>query len=234
MASFPPPPAAPPIPARLDWSAIHTVLLDMDGTLLDLHFDNTFFLDVVPRVYGERHGLTPDEARQRVLNAYGVERGTLAWYDLDHWSRILGFDIPILKEEVAHLIQVHPQVIPFLEALAATGRRGHLVTNAHGKSLALKMARTPIGLHLETITSSHDLGLPKEDPAFWEALRQRVVAFDPATTLLVDDSEPVLESAQRYGLGHLLHMAAPSSQLPPRFSTRFPSALSFAEVMPTG
>ena len=37
---------------RPDWRAIDTVLLDMDGTLLDLRFDNYFWLELVPRKYG--------------------------------------------------------------------------------------------------------------------------------------------------------------------------------------
>ncbi|HBT55971.1 MAG TPA: haloacid dehalogenase, partial [Pseudomonas sp.] len=32
----------------LNWNAIDTVLLDMDGTLLDLHFDNHFWLEHMP------------------------------------------------------------------------------------------------------------------------------------------------------------------------------------------
>ena len=35
-----------PIP---DWSCIEVVCLDMDGTVLDLHFDNLFWLEVLPR-----------------------------------------------------------------------------------------------------------------------------------------------------------------------------------------
>ena len=41
-----------------DWENIETVLLDMDGTLLDLHFDNHFWLQHVPVCYAEKHGLS--------------------------------------------------------------------------------------------------------------------------------------------------------------------------------
>ena len=33
----------------LNWSKIDTVLLDMDGTLLDLHYDSHFWLNVIPQ-----------------------------------------------------------------------------------------------------------------------------------------------------------------------------------------
>jgi FMN phosphatase YigB (HAD superfamily) len=45
------------------WEAIDTVLLDMDGTLLDLRFDNYFWMEFLPERYAERHGLTPEQAR---------------------------------------------------------------------------------------------------------------------------------------------------------------------------
>ena len=47
----------------LNWSDIHTVLLDMDGTLLDLHFDNHFWLEHFPARYSEQHGIIVEEAK---------------------------------------------------------------------------------------------------------------------------------------------------------------------------
>jgi 5'-nucleotidase len=34
---------------EFDWREIDTVLLDMDGTLLDLEFDSHFWLSLVPQ-----------------------------------------------------------------------------------------------------------------------------------------------------------------------------------------
>jgi 5'-nucleotidase len=36
-------------PFQLNWNEIDEVLLDMDGTLLDRHFDNFFFEEELPR-----------------------------------------------------------------------------------------------------------------------------------------------------------------------------------------
>jgi putative hydrolase of the HAD superfamily len=128
----------------IDWNQIDTILLDMDGTLLDLHFDNYFWLEHVPRRFAERQGCSLEQAKDELATRYRSVEGTLEWYCVDHWSRELGLDIALLKAEVDHLIAVHPHVINFLDAVRSLDKRVALVTNAHQKALGLKMERTKI------------------------------------------------------------------------------------------
>ncbi len=215
----------------VDWRGIDTVLLDMDGTLLDLHYDNHFWLEHVPRRYAERHALTLEAARAELGERYRAVEGTMAWYCIDYWSEQLGLDIALLKQEVGHLIAVHPDVVEFLDAVRRSGRRAVLVTNAHGKSLELKLGRTRLGGHLDGVVCAHDLGLPKEDVAFWDRLR-RAEPYSPATTLLVDDSLPVLRSAARHGIAWLLAVRRPDSRQPRREIEEFPAIDGFGELLP--
>jgi putative hydrolase of the HAD superfamily len=215
----------------VDWAAVDTVFLDMDGTLLDLHFDNHFWLEHVPRRYAEHHAVTLAAARALLGQRYRAVEGTMAWYCVDYWSDQLGLDIALLKQEVEHLIAVHPDVVEFLDAVRGSGRGAVLVTNAHGKSLELKLRRTRLGRHLDGVVCAHDLGLPKEDPGFWARLAVRE-PFRPAATLLVDDSLPVLRSAARHGIAHLLAVRRPDSRQPPRAVTEFPAIDGFADLLP--
>ena len=209
-----------------DWAQIDTVLLDMDGTLLDLHFDNHFWLEYVPRRYAEQHGLSLEAATEELMQRYRRVEGTLDWYCVDYWSRELALDIPLLKTEVEHLIAVHPHVTDFLECLGTSGKSRVLVTNAHQKALQLKMGKTRLGAYLDQVISAHDIGLPKENPAFWERLQQ-VVHFSPERSLFIDDSLPVLRSARDFGIGNLLCMLQPDARQPAREISEFPALQHF-------
>ena len=215
----------------VDWPTVDTVLLDMDGTLLDLHYDNHFWLEYVPRRYAERHGMSGESARKALLERYHAVAGTMAWYCVDYWSEQLGLDIAQLKQEVEHLIAVHPDVVEFLDAVRGSGRRAVLVTNAHGKSLELKLRRTRLGGHLDSVVCAHDLGLPKEHPGFWARLQPHQ-PFIPETTLLVDDSLPVLRSAAGYGIAQLLAVRCPDSRQPRREIDEFAAIDGFADLLP--
>ncbi len=215
----------------LDWARVDTVLLDMDGTLLDLYFDNHFWLEFVPARYAARHGLTLEQGKAECMARYEQYAGTLDWYCVDHWTRELGLDIAVLKEEVDHLIAVLPHVTDFLDLLGEAGKRRVLVTNAHQKSLALKMDRTRLHHRLDALVSSHEIGLAKEDTAFWERLCERE-PFDPQRTLFVDDSLSVLRSAQRYGIRWLLAIRYPDRQQSVREIDEFPAITEFDELIP--
>src|SRR5690348_5841904 len=162
-----------------DWQEVDSVFLDMDGTLLDLHFDNHFWLEHIPLRYGEREGLSKQAALEALTPRFRAVEGTLAWYSLDYWSRELDMDVVTLKREVEHLIRVLPHAEEFLRAMRATGKRLVLVTNAHAPVLEMKMQRTRLDAYFDGIVSSHDLGNPKETPQFWHGL-QETEPFDPA------------------------------------------------------
>jgi putative hydrolase of the HAD superfamily len=215
----------------LAWQNIETVLLDMDGTLLDLNFDNHFWKEFVPLRFAELHRLPLAEAKQQLIPRFQAMEGRLEWYCLDYWSAELHLDIVGLKQELAGLIAVHPHVIEFLEAVRASTKRLLLVTNAHRDSLNLKMEKTCLQAFFDEIISSHDFGLAKEQTGFWQALQDKHV-FEKHSTLLVDDSLAVLRSAQAFGIVHLVSITKPDSQAPVKQVTEFAAVEDFRALMP--
>ncbi|MEH6528571.1 MAG: GMP/IMP nucleotidase [Porticoccus sp.] len=218
---------------NIDWNNIDTVLLDMDGTLLDLHFDNFFWLTHLPKRYAEHHNICPNKATGELHGLFNDKRGTLDWYCLEYWSRELSVNIRQLKEEINHLIQERPYVLEFLKQLGASGKQRVLVTNAHPLSLELKLSATGIEDLLDHIYSSHEFGQPKESQLFWHALAAQQ-HFDPSRTLFIDDSIDVLHSAQQYGIGHLLGINQPDSKQGSRKIDGFQAITHFDEILPNG
>lgn len=216
----------------LDWQTIDTVLLDMDGTLLDLHFDNYFWLHHLPARYAEAHGVNEIEAQKLIQDKIRALEGTLQWYCLDHWSELMRLDIPALKQEVKHKIQIRPHAELFLTRLKALKKKLILITNSHPKGLALKLEITEIDQWLDIIVSSHEFNTPKEDQAFWRAL-EISEPFDKRRTLFIDDTPRVLRSAKHYGVKHLICITAPDSQKPTQDPAEFIGVSHFDEIMPS-
>ncbi len=214
----------------INWANIDTVLLDMDGTLLDLNFDNHFWKEFVPLKFAELNGLSIEQAKQQLEPRFKSMEGRLEWYCLDYWSNALQLDIVGLKVEIAGLIAVLPHVMEFLEKLKNSPRKVWLVTNAHQGSLGLKMEKTCLEPFFDAIISSHDLGLPKENPGFWPLLQQQI-GFNKERTLMIDDSPAVLNAARAFGLGYLCAVSKPDSQLPHRKIEQFNSISDFRELM---
>ena len=215
----------------VDWRTIDTILLDMDGTLLDRHFDDYFWEQYVPEHYSLLHDLSIEGARRHLLDQYKAREGTLAWTDLDYWSNTLGLDIPSLKSQMHHLIAVHPHVIDFLTFCREQGKLLCLVTNAHSKTLDIKMRKTGLSRHFDHIVCAEQVGLAKEDPIFWQRL-EAILGYEKERTLLADDTEKVLLAAKTYGMGVLIHVARPSSRKPVAGSERFLSIEHFRELIP--
>ncbi len=213
----------------LNWVEIDTVMLDMDGTLLDLHFDNHFWLEHVPLRYAEAKGISTDAAKVELRRRYEAVGGTLQWYCVDHWSQELGLDIALLKHEVDHLIAIHPHVVDFLRLLRQNHKQVWLVTNAHQKALALKLERTQLAGYFNRVVCSHDLGWPKEASEFWCKLQEEL-PFDPKRTLFVDDSLPVLNAAKAYGIEWLLMILKPDSKQSARINDEYPSVRDFSTI----
>ncbi|GHG75358.1 haloacid dehalogenase [Alishewanella longhuensis] len=214
----------------LQWSEIDTVLLDMDGTLLDLHFDNYFWQVHLPKRWAEIAGISEQAATTELMTEYQHLQGKLEWYCLDYWGKRLQLPITELKREIMHKIQMRADVPEFLTALKKTGRHVVLVTNAHPDSLSLKIERTDLANYIEQLISTHEFGVTKESQALWQRLQHRL-GFDPNRTLFVDDSLPILQSAKQYGIKHLLAVANPDSQKPHTTFAEFPAITDYQVLL---
>lgn len=216
--------------AALDWSAIDTVLIDMDGTLLDLRYDNWFWREHVPWHYARQQGLTLGEARARLEPKFRAVLGTMDWYCLDYWSDALELDVAALKRASLDAVDYLPGAAQFLTRLAASGKRRVLVTNAHPTTLALKNERARLAPWFDACYSTHPFKAPKEAAAFWPRLAE-TERFEPQRTLFIDDSVPVLDAARAYGIAWLRAVRRPDSSRPAQDTGLYTAIEGVAELM---
>ncbi|MGK0268961.1 MAG: HAD superfamily hydrolase (TIGR01509 family) [Paraglaciecola sp.] len=216
--------------SKLAWKNIHTVLLDMDGTLLDLHFDNHFWLEHMPKKLAEKHSISLQAAKDIMAVETQQVMGTLSWYCLDFWAEKLDMDIVEAKREIEHLISIREDSLPFIDALKASGRDVILVTNAHPDSLSLKVEHTQLDNHIDQLISTHEFSVTKESQVLWQRLQAKL-GFNPEHTLFVDDSLGILKAAQDYGIKHLLAVSNPDSQQPARQITEFQSIQDYRYLL---
>lgn len=213
-----------------DWREFDTILLDMDGTILDLAYDNYFWQELVPRCLARERRAGLSETRAELFAHFARKQGTLDWYCLDYWSDELSLDLRALKSASSHRVRYLPGAVAFLRVLQATGKPVAVVTNAHLDTLEIKKGVAGLGRWIGTFVSSHELGAPKESAAFWPGVRERL-GFEPEATLFIDDSLPVLDAATASGMGGVLAVSRPDTRQPVRVVERHPSVVGLSELM---
>jgi HAD superfamily hydrolase (TIGR01509 family) len=217
----------------VDWSAIDTVLLDMDGTLLDLRFDNWFWEELIPRRYAAANGLDLARTQELLAPKFIEVKGTLQWYCIEYWSRELGLDIGGIKREALGKVSFLPGAKEFLFRLKGTGKRRVLVTNAHPATLSLKSEQMALSQYFDAFYSTHPFARPKENAEFWPRLAAEE-RFQPQRTLFVDDSLAVLNAARDFGIGWLCAVRRPDSGRPPQPTGDYPAVDRVADLIVEG
>lgn len=218
------------MPGKIPLKDIKYVLLDMDGTLLDLYFDDYFWGHLVPEKYAEKHDMSFGAAKDYLYSTYKSHEKTLNWCDIDFWSRELRLDIPALKEQIRHLIEVHPHVIDFLKLMRKQKKKIFLLTNAHYKTVKIKFKKTQIGEYFDDVLCSFNVGYPKEFVEFWHRAEKKL-GFDKEHSLFIDDTEDVLVTAREYGIKHLLFKASANSKAESKKTKAFRVIHDFRELM---
>ncbi len=219
------------MPNNIAWRDVDTVLLDMDGTLLDLAFDRVFWQQIVPDELSRQRQISRPEAVALLQAAYQEKQHTLNWYCLDYWSERLSLDIRALTTRHGPNAKLRADTAPFLAALKAQGKRRILLTNAHPHNLEVKLAHTGLDEHLDLLLSTHTFGYPKEESVLWQEVT-RHTGMAAERTLFIDDSEQILDAATQFGIRYCLGVSNPDSGLPDKHYQRHQAIGDYRLLIP--
>lgn len=218
--------------SEINWQEIDTLLLDIDGTLLDQYFDNVLWGQLLPARHAELKGLTVEGAKDKIEKHFREVAHTLDYYRIEYWVEYTGVDLIELHHEFAHLIEFRPGTKRFLDWIRSKSMRSILVTNADPDCFAVKDCHCHLSEQVQTIVSCHEYDRPKESEGFWTRLNTEH-PFDRARTLFVDDNEVVLEAARKYGITHLRTIRQPDLKRPARDGLAFQSINDLMELVPS-
>ncbi len=196
-------------------------MFDMDGTLLDLAFDDFIWNHCLPERHAQVHQCSLEQSQQTLFQFYQQHKHTLSWYSSAYWTAKVGVDVLQLQYEHREKIAARAGCHQLLEQLKAKGYRCWLLTNADRAGLQLKLENVELSPYFELMISSEELGYAKEDVGFWQKLQQ-IHPFVPAKAVFIDDTVAVLKGAEAFGISQLVSILQPSSSKPSRSVNELP------------
>lgn len=193
-------------------------MFDMDGTLLDLAFDDFIWNQCLPERHAQVHQCSLEQSQKTLFQFYQQHKHTLSWYSSAYWTEKVGVDVLRLQYDHRDKIKARIGCHELLKQLNARGYRCWLLTNADRAGLEMKLENVELSPYFELMISSEELGHAKEEVAFWQKL-QLLHPFDPAQAIFIDDTVVVLNSAEDFGIHQLFSILQPSSNKMPRSKT---------------
>ena len=202
----------------------------MDGTLLDLAYDDFIWNELLPIRYAEQHNCTLEQSKETLFSFYQQHNHTLKWYSSRFWTSQVDVDVLALQIEYKHKVAKRQGCIELLSYLKENNYPMWIATNADYAGLQFKLEETGLRDYFDVIVSSETLGHAKEFIEFWQVLQQEH-PFDPSNCYFIDDTEKVLNGAKTFGIEQLYSIQQPSSAKSARETCNYPMLSALTDLI---
>ncbi len=156
---------------------IRFISLDMDGTLVNSRFVDKVWMEGMPQLYSEKHGLDFHAAKEYVVGEYmKIGSDKLEWYQLQYW--IDKFQLKVNKDELLQSyedeIEPYPEVREILDILSESYE---LVVTSNAAREFIEIELDGIEHYFkETFSATSDFREVKKSPLIYGAVCKQLGA----------------------------------------------------------
>ncbi|MEM4577090.1 MAG: HAD family hydrolase [Candidatus Nezhaarchaeales archaeon] len=185
---------------------VKVISLDVAGTLVSDSFIDYFWLELIPQLFAERHGVTLEESKRFVYSSYDkIGRNDLRWYLPSFWFK--SFDLNLSVSEALNSIRDKVEVYSDVrKALVKLSSKRDLVISSNLSKDFIDVALEAIGFrNFKAIFSCvTDLGLIGKTPEFYTFILKRLGVPPRAVLHVGDDPIKDYENPIRVGMKAIL------------------------------
>jgi putative hydrolase of the HAD superfamily len=156
---------------------IRFISLDMDGTLVNSRFVDLVWMQGMPELYAEKHGLDFKAAKELVVGEYmKIGSDKLEWYNLQYW--LDKFELKASPESLLERFEDHIEPYPEVtEVLDRLSENYELVVTSNAAREFIEMELDGLaGYFSETFSATSDFREVKKSPLVYGAVCRQLKA----------------------------------------------------------
>ena len=179
------------------------ILSDLDGVILDQHYDRKFWQSWLPEHVANQTNQSIEKIQIEIQLKIDGQKGTLNWYDLNYWDDLLDVDCMEIIKEQEEKPSFLEGSLEALQELSTLKNPKHILTNGDPRLQEYKAEARNFLQFFDSIFYSMHAGYPKEKKEFWTLARHNL-NLDFEDSIFIDDDFKVVTIAVKAGVKRVI------------------------------